>query len=134
MLVHGVIKFIEMQKLANLEPCRPEFKPLHPARTHELYKRKLHKIMQKTGWFTESEIMKKTRWREKVPKGWSRCKPDQYLVPGMQYSSVMYVPNSSNGRLLKMLAKPEPRVAKITGYQIKFVEKPGKNLCNMFPK
>ena len=33
-----------------------------------------------------------------------------------------------------MLAKAEPRVAKVTGYQVKFVEKPGKSLCNMFPK
>ena len=33
-----------------------------------------------------------------------------------------------------MLSKAEPRVAKITGYQVKFVEKPGRNLCNMFQK
>ena len=67
-----------------------------------------------------------------MPKGWSGCKLLQYLVPGMTFSSVMHVPSSKNGSLLKMLTKAEPRLAKITGYQLKYVEKPGRNLSNMF--
>ena len=133
-LVHGVTKFVELQRLSELGPTHPGFKTLHPYSDHDQVKRKLHKILQKTGWYNESEIIKKTRWRQNVPKGWSGSKPDQYSVPGMQFSSVMYIPSSSNGRLLKMLAKSEPRLAKITGYQIKFIEKPGRNLSNLFSK
>ena len=90
--------------------------------------------MQKTGWFSKSDLFEKTKWPQKIPKGWSGSKPIQYCVPGMTFSSVMHVPSSKNSRLLKMLSKAEPRVAKITGYQVKFVEKPGRNLCNMFQK
>ena len=91
-------------------------------------------MLQKTGWYSESELFEKTRWRQLIPKGWSGSKPLQYCVPGMSYSSVMHVPSSKDSRLLRMMSKAEPRIAKITGYQIKFVEKPGRNLCNMFQK
>ena len=110
----------------------PRFKPLHVTKDHEVAKRKLHKILQKSGWYSESEIFSKSKWRSRVPKGWSGCKPFQYSVPGMRYSTIMHVPSSGDGRLVKMLAKAEPRIAKITGYQMKFVEKSGRRLLNLF--
>ena len=44
----------------------------------------------------------------------------------------MHVPSSKDGRLVKMLAKAEPRIAKITGYQVKFIEKSGRKLSSLF--
>ena len=52
----------------------------------------------------------------------------------MKFSTVMQVPSSKNGRLLKMLARAEPRLAKVTGYQVKYVEKSGKQLTKFFTK
>ena len=46
----------------------------------------------------------------------------------------MQVPSSSDGRLIKMLSKAEPRWAKQTGYQTKYVERGGKPLTKFFPK
>ena len=46
----------------------------------------------------------------------------------------MQVPNSKNGRLLKMLIKAEPKMAKISKYQVKYIEKSGKQLSKMFQK
>ena len=66
--------------------------------------------------------------------GWSGCQPIQFPIRGMKYSTVMQVPSSKDGRLLKMLAKAEPRVAKICGYQVKFVERSGKQLSKLFPR
>ena len=74
----------------------------------------------------------KSKWRNEIPKGWSGCKPVQFPLKGMKYSSVMQVPSSKNGRLLKMLAKAEHRMAKLSSYQIKYVEKSGKQLAKMF--
>ena len=36
-LVHGVVKFIELRKLAKLETSDTRYKPLHPSRHHDLY-------------------------------------------------------------------------------------------------
>ena len=52
----------------------------------------------------------------------------------MKFSSLMQVPSSKGGILLKMLAKSEPRIAKASGYQVKLVEQSGKSLSNYFSK
>ena len=52
----------------------------------------------------------------------------------MKFTTVMQVPSSKNSRLLKELARIEPRVAKTSGYQAKLVEKSGRQLSKMFIK
>ena len=76
----------------------------------------------------------KPKWRHKILKQWSGDKPIQYSVPGMSYTSVMSVPSTKDGRLIRMLAKAEPRIAKVTKYQVKYVEKSGRQLSKFFPK
>ena len=132
LLVHGVTKFNLLVKNSNLPENDPKFKPLHPSRDFDLCGRKLRKLLAKTGWFDESEVFQKSKWRNEIPKGWSGCKPVQFPLKGMKYSSIMQVPSSKNGRLLKMLAKAEHRIAKLCGYQVKYVEKSGKQLATMF--
>ena len=52
----------------------------------------------------------------------------------MAYTTVIQVPSSLNMRLLKGLAKIEPRLAKISEYQCKIVEKGGKPFSRLFSK
>ena len=52
----------------------------------------------------------------------------------MKYSSLMHVPSTGGGRLIKLLSKAEPRIAKASGYQVKMVECSGKPLSNFFSK
>ena len=133
-LVHGVIKYSELLKLSELSEDDIKHQPLYRSKQYNSYNRKLHKLLQKSGWFSESEIVMKTKWRHIVPKGWSGCKPLQYNVPGMKYTTIMQVPSTKDSRLLKMLAKAEPRLAKISKYQVKYVEKSGKQLTKYFNK
>ena len=133
-LVHGVTKFAEMKRLSELPKTHKSFKPLHCSKHFNMYNRKLHKMMQKAGWFAESEVIDKMPWRHLIPRNWIGDRPSQFPNPGMQYTSIMYVPSSKGGRLLKMLAKAEPRIAKLTGYQVKYIEKPGKRLSKFFSK
>ena len=133
-LVHGVVKFIEMLKCSNLPKSDPKFKPLYNSSKHDIFNRKLHKMLAKTSWYDELELVKKTKWRDQLPEGWRGSKPVQYRIPGVKYTSIMQVPNSKGGRLLSMLAKAEPRLYKMTGYQVKYVEASGRQLSKSFPK
>ena len=123
-----------MVKDSELPDSHPNYKPIHCEKQFNLFNRKLHKLLARTGWYEENVIVKKTNWRRTIPKGWSGCKPSQFPVPGMKFTSVMHVPSSRDGRLLKMLCKAEPRIAKISGYQVKFIEKSGQPLSHHFPK
>ena len=76
----------------------------------------------------------KTEWRQHLPEGWTGDRPSQYCVPSMKFSTIMKVPSTKNGRLIKALSRSEPRLAKVTGYQTKYVESSGRALSKFFPK
>ena len=52
----------------------------------------------------------------------------------MKYTSILQVPSSKNSRLLRAIAKIEPRLAKSTGYHVKLTEKGGRPLSKCFSR
>ena len=52
----------------------------------------------------------------------------------MSFTSIIQVPNSRNGVVVKELAKIEPRLAKTTGVNIKLVGKSGVQLGRLFDR
>ena len=106
-LVHGVTKFKEMVRCSELPEDDCNFKPLHCSSKYNVFNRKLHKMLAKTSWYDDLELVKKTRWRDQIPSGWAGSKPVQHRLKDVKFSSIMQVPNSKNGRLLSMLAKAD---------------------------
>ena len=66
----------------------------------------------KTGWYNSFDNKIKSSWRQQVPKGWEDVRPIQHPVRVMPFTLLMQVPSSSDSRLMKMLARAEPRLAK----------------------
>ena len=132
-LVHGTTRYLEMLKCSRLEKTHPNFKPLYWDKSYNRLGRILKKYESKTGWYsTDSKV--KNVWRMALPKKWKGARPLQQKVHGLDYTTVLNVPNSRGSRLLKEIAKIEPRMCKSTGYQVKLVESSGKPLSTMFPK
>ena len=52
----------------------------------------------------------------------------------MQFTTMLQVPNTRGGILAKNLIKAEPDLARITGYNVKVVEKAGIQLCRLFQR
>ena len=123
-VVHGVLKFIDLLRRSKLDRLHNDYKPLYSPKEFDLCNRRLRKKLAKTYWYDDNLLDKKTSWRISLPQNWAGDRPAQFKVPGMQFSSVMMVPSSNSGRLFKMLTKAEPRLAKSSGYQIKLIEKP----------
>ena len=118
-LVHGVVKFLELVKLSKLDKNDPNYKPLHCPRQFDMFNRKLQKMLAKSGWYSDDDVFGKLSWRKSVPKGWEGSKPAQFKVKNMKYSTLMQVPSTQGSRLFKMLCKAEPRLAKLTGYHVR---------------
>ena len=51
-----------------------------------------------------------------------------------QYLFFLFLLSSEGGKLIKMLAKSEPKLARNSGYQVKLTEKSGKALSKFFSK
>ena len=76
----------------------------------------MDKFLARSGWYDTSE--KDTMsWRSKLSVEWKGTKPIQRRVPDMKFTTVLQVPSSYNGRLVKELARVEPRLAKSSGVQ-----------------
>ena len=56
-LVHGVTKFAELLRQSKLPKCDPGYKPLHLGRDHDKYNRKLRKILSRTSWYDEIDVL-----------------------------------------------------------------------------
>ena len=94
---------------------------------------RLTKFNAKSGWYNNKEGSK-VGWRMDLPNCWKGSRPVQARVRGMSYSSILQVPSTDGSKLLKVIGKLEPRLAKTSGYLVKLVEKSGKPLSNMFSK
>ena len=132
-LVHGVTRYLEIVKDSKRSTDDAKYKPMYLHKQYNIYNRKLHKILSKSSWYEESDLVRKTQWRQSIPPGWVGDRPFQHSVKNMPYTTIMQVPSSHNSRLLRMLAKCEPRLAKASGYQSKYVEKSGRPLAKFFP-
>ena len=133
-LVHGTTKYLELLKRSKLETSNSLYRPLHCDKEFDKFNRKLYKLLAKNSWYDSETVKAKTNWRQNLSKDWAGSKPVQHSVHGMRNTTSLQVPNSVNGQLLKSLAKAEPRIAKLTGYQVKMTEKSGKSLSKFFNK
>ena len=132
MLVHSVTRYNEIIRRSNLNPVDPNYKPLHFDQNFKTHERKLSKFLALTNWYSNSELKPTKNWRSELPPEWKGSKPDQIKVPGYDFTTVLQCPSSKNGRLMKSLAKIEPRLTKSTGYAVKIVERGGRPLSKMF--
>ena len=97
--------------------------------------RKLAKYEEKTGWYsTDKNAPNKFFWRSNIHGEWKGSEPEKSCVPDMPYTSVLQVPRTRGGRLLREIARLEPRLAKATGYHVKLLEKSGRPLSKFFNK
>ena len=109
-LVHGVTKFNEIVRRSALPVTDPLYQPVHYDKNHKKYERKLRKFLAKSSWYSCGETVPgKTSWRASLPSEWRGSKPVQRKVHGVNFTTVLHVPSSSGGRLLKALANIEPR-------------------------
>ena len=82
-----------------------------------------------------TEIPKKRKkWRDRLYGCWRDNSYSQRCETGMEFTTLMQVPSSEGGRLLKDLVKLESSLARITNYNVKYVEKSGIPLARMFQR
>ena len=125
---------MKLLRRSKLPTDNTEFKPLHCDRNYDLFNRKLKKLVAKTTWYDDVIEKNSPSWRSTLPKKWLGDKPVQVKVHGLKYSTLLQVPNSKGGRLIKSLARAEHRLATNTRYQVKLIEKSGKPLSKSFNK
>ena len=130
-LVHVIGRFDEILRNASLPENHKDFQPVHFDKDFRKYERKLRKFLALTTWYSD-DLKKKKSWRSDLPPEWRGSKPIQKKVPEIEYTTVLQCPSSRNGRLIRALARIEPRLTRTTGYQVRLSERGGRPLAKMF--
>ena len=108
-----------------------DFEPLYKTAKYDEENRQITKFLGKQNWFSQKK-KKIGGWRGKLEGVWKGPAPLQRPVKGLKYTTVLQVPNSNNAALVKELARLEPKLAKLTKYSVKLVEKSGIPLARLF--
>ena len=121
-----------MVRVSKLDEDDARFKPLYKSKEYEEKARQIKKHQARANWFkTKSNASSWTEdegWKKDLPPSWKGSNLSQRVVPGMQYTSIIKIPNTNGARLFKSLIAAETRLAKLSGYNVKIVESSGVQL------
>ena len=138
-IVQGVAKYFHKLKLSRLPKQHPQYKPLHLAKEYQEEQRQTDKYLARMNWFKpgktiDNDLYEAKDWRDALKGVWKGSNTSQRRVKDMKFSSIMQVPNTRDARLLNTLVRIEPEVAKVTGYNVKMVERSGIALSRLFQR
>ena len=94
--------------------------------------RQIDKYLEKMTFFDDKGEDDGREWKSKLREVRLANKPLQRKVKGITYTSTMHVTTSKDSKLLICLAKREPKIANMVGYNIKLTEKGVIQLARFF--
>ena len=108
------------------------FRPLYLYKEYDESERQLTKLMLKKSYYKSSG--KDQKWRKQVPVQWRIQDFSQRKTNQLEYTTVMEIPNTQDSLLLKDFTCREPKLARLTKFQIKYVEQSGIKLASLFQR
>ena len=135
-IVHGVSKFMFKRSISKLNVEDSNFKPLYFGKEFREAERQLQKQMSKSNWYKIKRCGGGSRpgLKQLLPKEWRGSNRAQAPLRGINYSSLVQVPSTEGGLLLQRLVAEEDRIARLTGYNVKIVERSGTQLVRLFQR
>ena len=88
------------------------------------------KVFEKTSWYKPRRDMNKPGYKSSAT-GRKTKKESGKARPPPQIKSVLFVPRTEGGELLQRLREEERKLADISGYRVKLVERPGTQISRI---
>jgi len=136
-IVHGVIKYLHKLKRSKGEVTNRDYKPLYLSKEYMEKDRQVNNYLARSTWFKKRDgcgISAGSNWKKDIPVDWRGSRSSQEPVQGINFTSVIKIPNTRNGELYKRFVIEENKLAKITGYNVKLIESSGIQLIRLFPR
>ena len=141
-MVQGVVKYLWKVELSNLSEDDPKFCPLYLDKTYNEECRQVSKYRAKMSWY-KCKKKKNTSvssedcdvgWRGRLVGVWrGKNQSQKPTLPG-GFTTVLNVPNTKGASLAMKLIRQEPKLARMTNYNVKIIEKSGIQLCRLFQR
>ena len=140
LLVQGVTKYLHKVELSKLDKSDEKYAPLYLSKHYREGERQIDKHMAKMQWFknknNDDPDNKRScnGWKDKLKKPWCGSTVNQRPTRGMNFTTLLQVPNTSGGLLLRKLAESEHKLSRQSGYNVRLTEKSGIQLCRLFQR
>ena len=128
-LISGIAKYERKVEQSKLDPGDRNYKHLHQpsGRSGSRLKRK---AMAQDNWFKMNKDKENTGGGQMMKNFQKDGK--QVKTKKLQPSTVMFVPNTRRGTLVKKMKMNEDRLAEMTGFKVNYVEAAGTKLGRVF--
>ena len=138
LIVQGVAKYLYKLKVSRLNSEDSRYRPLYLSKEYEEKDRQVKKHQAKLDWFKgkkrDDSDYRHDEWKYELPKEWRGDNMSQRCAPGMEFTTMMKIPNTKGAKLYRSLVTEENRLASITGYNVKIVESSGIQLVRLFSR
>ena len=132
----GIRAYNERVSRSKLEEDHPGFQPLYPKAGWKKDLRSKEKALKRGNWFKGKDDKTETFLHE--TGGGVKKKP--FLKAGWKNklrksaATVVFVPSTRGGTLVRMLMEDEDKMAEMSGFRVKYQEAGGSILANAFEK
>ena len=126
LLVQGTVKYLWKVEMCELSPNDKRFQPLYLDKAYCEESRQITKYQAKMSWFRNDKNRETDcapGWRSRLTCRWRGSNLSQKPVLKEGYSTVLNVPNTKEANLARRLIKGESRLAKMSKYNVRIIEK-----------
>jgi len=131
-IINGLVKYQLNLEKSRLPSNDPQYKPIYLRKEFKEHERQIAKMAQKENYYKANS--NDQSWRSKVDSKWRIENFTQRKLKGMEYTTIMEVPNTPESKLFKLFTCAEPGLSRLTKYQVKFVEQSGTKLASLFQR
>ena len=139
-MIGGILRYENKLRASKLNKEDPNYRPLHQPSGRKMSRLK-KKAMSKGNWYrennSEDEHKEQSVPRAENSKGWkTNSKKNKQLTAGrkksIKSSTVIFIPNTRNGIMLRKFKEMEETLSQLTGFKIKYSEAGGIPLASLF--
>ena len=131
-VTRGISNYTEKVKKSRLPTSDPNHCPLYNGRTWKQMEKLKQKAMKGKSWYYDKDVTEgKSENVNKVTKGKMK-KPSQRAGNKVKTTTVIFVPSTMGGVLVRKLREREDTMSDLTGFRVKYQEAAGTKLANMF--
>ena len=132
----AIAKFNSLVDRSLLPSDHPSYRPLYLSNDYDRVNRGIRKFLLQFNWYNPSNDPLAHDWKLQIP---DYLKPESSFKGKFKQSSskipctsVLFVPNSNNGTLIKRLEQKEPMLTRLSGFKVRLVESSGVALSRLF--
>ena len=136
LFVEALLKLNSLIEFSSLPSDNPDYRPLYMSNAYDRDNRGIRKFLLRFNWFNNDSNPALHVWKNEIPNS---MKPPQIFKgkfkqtsSAIPCSTVLFVPNSNQGTLLKRLEQKEPMLTRLSGFKVRLVESSGVPLSRLF--